>query len=58
MDDEDDGSARAARLERNKPTSQEESEFNVLMIAMAFVMLCVFGMGILGSMMIFWRLLG
>ncbi len=58
MEEEDDGSARIARLEKAKPTRQENSEFAVLMFALAFVLLCVFGMGILGSMMIFWRLLG
>jgi len=58
MENEDDGSARDARIERSKPTKQEEQEFRVLMVAITIVMLCTFGMGIVGSMMIFWRIWG
>ena len=51
MENEDDGSARDARIEKSKPTRQEDQEFRILMIAMFFVLTCVFGMGIVGSMM-------
>lgn len=58
MENEDDGSARDARIERSRPTKQEEAEFRILMIAMAIVMVCVFGMGVIGSVIIFWRIWG
>lgn len=58
MENEDDGSARDARIEKSKPTKQEEQEFRILMTAIAIVMTCVFGMGIVGSMMVFWRIWG
>ena len=58
MENGDDGSARDARIEKSKPTRQEDQEFKILMIAMFFVLTCVFGMGIIGSMMIFWRIWG
>lgn len=58
MEKEDDGSVRDARLEKSKPTREEEQEFRILMVAMTFVLICVFGMGIIGSMMIFWRIWG
>ena len=58
MENEDDGSVRDARIEKSKPTRQEDQEFKILMIAMLFVLTCVFGMGIIGSMMIFWRIWG
>lgn len=58
MENEDDGSARDVRIEKNKPTRAEDQEFRILMIAMVFVLTCVFGMGIIGSMMIFWRIMG
>ena len=58
MENEDDGSARDARIEKSKPTKQEEHEFRILMTAIAIVMTCVFGMGIVGSMMVFWRIWG
>lgn len=53
-----DGYARDARLEKAKPTPLEDQEFRALTIMMVVVMACVFGMGIVGSAMIFWRLLG
>ena len=43
MENEDDGSVRDARIERSRPTEQEEAEFRILMIAMAIVMVCVCG---------------
>ena len=58
MENEDDGSARDARIEKSKPTKQEAQEFRILMTAIAIVMTCVFGMGIVGSMMVFWRIWG
>ena len=58
MENEDDGSARDARIEKSKPTREEEQEFKILMVAMVFVMICVFGMGVIGAMMIFWRIWG
>ena len=58
MENEDDGSARGARIERSKPTREEEQEFKTLMTAIAIVMTCVFSMGIIGSVMIFWRIWG
>jgi Tfp pilus assembly protein PilN len=58
MEKEDDGSARAARIEKNKPTRAEDQEFRILMIAMVFVLTCVFGMGVIGSVIIFWRIWG
>lgn len=58
MENEDDGSARDARIEKSKPTKEEQQEFRILMTAIAIVMTCVFGMGIVGSMMIFWRIWG
>jgi Tfp pilus assembly protein PilN len=58
MEKEDDGSVRDARIERSRPTEQEEAEFKILMIAMAIVMVCVFGMGVIGSVIIFWRIWG
>ena len=58
MEKDKDGSARDARLEKAKPTPLEDQEFKALTIMMVIVMLCVFGMGIIGSVMMFWRLLG
>ena len=58
MENEDDGSVRDARIEKSKPTKQEVQEFRILMTAIAIVMTCVFGMGIVGSMMVFWRIWG
>jgi len=58
MEKEDDGYAEAVRLEKAKPTQRESSEFAVLVIALVLVMLCVFGMAIIGAAMIFWRILG
>jgi Tfp pilus assembly protein PilN len=58
MEKEDDGSARAARIEKSKPTRAEDHEFRILMVAMVFVLTCVFGMGVIGSVLIFWRIWG
>ena len=58
METEDDGFARDARIERSKPTEEEEQEFKILMTAIAIVMICVFSTGIIGSVMIFWRIWG
>lgn len=58
MENGDDGFARAARIEKSKPTRQEDQEFRILLIALLFVLACVFGMGIIGSVMIFWRIWG
>lgn len=58
MEKEDDGSARAARIEKSKPTRAEDQEFKILMVAMGFVLTCVFGMGVIGSVLIFWRIWG
>lgn len=58
MENDNDGSARDARLEKSKPTPLEDREFKSLVIMMAIVMACVFGMGMVGSAMMFWRLLG
>ena len=49
MENEDDGSVRDARIERSRPTEQEEAEFRILMIAMAIVMTCVFGCIVTGK---------
>ena len=58
MENDSGGSASNARLEKAKPTPLEDREFKSLVIMMAIVMMCVFGMGIIGSAMMFWRLLG
>lgn len=52
------GSARDARIEKARPTPLEDSEFQSLMAMMIVVLLSVFGMGVIGIAMIFWRLLG
>lgn len=58
MEEDKDGFAGNVRREKAKPTRNEDNEFAVLMIAMAIVMLCVFGMGVIGSAMMFWRIFG
>jgi hypothetical protein len=58
MEKDKDGSVRAARIEKSKPTPLEDKEFRGLVIMMVIVMVCVFGMGIVGAAMMFWRVLG
>lgn len=58
METDKDGSARAARIERAKPTPLEDREFRNLNIMLLIVMVCVFGMGVVGTAMLFLRLLG
>jgi len=58
MGNDRDGSARDARLEKAKPTPLEDAEFKGLVTMMIIVMLCVFGMGVIGIAMMFWRTFG
>lgn len=58
MENDNDGFARAARLEKAEPTPLEDREFKGLITMMAIVMVCFFGIGVIGCAMMFWRLLG
>jgi hypothetical protein len=58
METDSDGFARAARIEKARPTQLEDHQFRSVVILMAVVLLSVFGLGIIGSAMMFWRLLG
>lgn len=58
METDSDGSARAARIERAKPTQLENQQFRSVVILMTVVLLSVFGLGIIGTAMMFWRILG
>ena len=58
MENVEDGSVKDARIEKSKPTPLEDKEFRGLVIMMVIVMVCVFGMGIVGAAMMFWRVLG
>jgi hypothetical protein len=58
MEKDNDGFARDARLEKAKPTPLEDREFKGLITMMAIVMVCVFGMGVVGIAMMFWRIWG
>ena len=58
MEKDKDGSARDARLKKAKPTPLEDQEFKYLTIMLVVVMACVFGMGVVGTAMMFWRILG
>lgn len=58
MEKDRDGYARAARLEKAKPTLLEERQFKRIVFMMIVVFVSVFFMGIIGSAILFWRILG
>jgi len=58
MEKDKDGFARSARLEKAKPTENEDREFKSLIFMMIVVLFTIFFMGIIGSAIIFWRIFG
>ena len=58
MGNDRDGFARAARLEKAKPTEKEERNFKSLVFMLIVVLFTIFVMGIVGSSIIFWRIFG
>jgi len=58
MANDRDGFARAARLEKAKPTEKEERDFRSLVLMLIVVLFSIFVMGIVGSAILFWRLFG
>jgi hypothetical protein len=58
MEKDKDGYARAVRLEKAKPTLQEEKQFKSIVLMMVIFLFAIFLMGIVGSAIIFWRIFG